>query len=282
MFHRILVGVGGPQDGQDAVCLASRLAAPGADIVLVHVWDTAAGAHADAGDVEHPAQSAPGMLLDLQQENRLQAAPAAVVHGAVSPGAGLREQVDEVQPDLLVLGTSGGPVGHTGLSRDLQQALHGGGCALAVAPRGLAAAGVTLRRVGVAFAPKAAGEAAVDCARILAEQDGAALHAMTVIPPLPATAMTGPFATVALLTTNGGGARRRVARVLERHGAVAHVVDGMPAPALIAFSQEVDLLVLGARGHGAVRRLVLGSTTADVIRDASCPVLVVRRDHRRT
>jgi nucleotide-binding universal stress UspA family protein len=40
--------------------------------------------------------------------------------------------------------------------------------------------------------------------------------------------------------------------------------------------RAVDLVVLGARGLGAVRRLVLGSVAERVLRHAECPVLVVR------
>ena len=37
----------------------------------------------------------------------------------------------------------------------------------------------------------------------------------------------------------------------------------------------VDLLVLGSRGFGPVMRLLLGSISARVIREAPCPVMIV-------
>jgi nucleotide-binding universal stress UspA family protein len=43
-----------------------------------------------------------------------------------------------------------------------------------------------------------------------------------------------------------------------------------------ALVQNVDLIVLGLRGHGLVETLLIGSTTARVIRQAPCPVLSVR------
>ena len=48
--------------------------------------------------------------------------------------------------------------------------------------------------------------------------------------------------------------------------------------AVIAFSKahEVDMLVVGSHGHGAIGRLLLGSVANDIVHYASCPVLVVK------
>jgi nucleotide-binding universal stress UspA family protein len=40
-------------------------------------------------------------------------------------------------------------------------------------------------------------------------------------------------------------------------------------------SAEVDLLVLGSRGYGPVRRVLLGDVAGNVIRGAACPVVAV-------
>jgi nucleotide-binding universal stress UspA family protein len=42
----------------------------------------------------------------------------------------------------------------------------------------------------------------------------------------------------------------------------------------------IDLLVLGSRGYGAVLRTWLGSVTAELVRSAPCPLLLVPRDAR--
>lgn len=39
---------------------------------------------------------------------------------------------------------------------------------------------------------------------------------------------------------------------------------------------DIDLLVMGAYGHSVIRRLLVGSTTTNVIRNASVPVLLLR------
>jgi nucleotide-binding universal stress UspA family protein len=51
----------------------------------------------------------------------------------------------------------------------------------------------------------------------------------------------------------------------------------MPADQLVDLSERVDLLVLGSRAWGPVRRIVLGSVSAGLTREAHCPVLVLPR-----
>lgn len=46
----------------------------------------------------------------------------------------------------------------------------------------------------------------------------------------------------------------------------------------VAADRNVDTIVMGVRGRGAIDRLMLGSTTDHVIRASTCPVLTVRRD----
>jgi nucleotide-binding universal stress UspA family protein len=52
---------------------------------------------------------------------------------------------------------------------------------------------------------------------------------------------------------------------------------GGPAETLERLSAQVDLIVLGARGLGALKRLLLGSVSERVLRYATCPVLIVHR-----
>jgi nucleotide-binding universal stress UspA family protein len=50
-----------------------------------------------------------------------------------------------------------------------------------------------------------------------------------------------------------------------------------PAHAILDFAEKngVDLIVMGAAGKGAVKRFLIGSVSADVLRKAYCPVTIV-------
>jgi nucleotide-binding universal stress UspA family protein len=62
----------------------------------------------------------------------------------------------------------------------------------------------------------------------------------------------------------------------------ARVVDAQPVRGILdeAMRVRADVIVLGWRGHGAVRRLLTGTVSRGVARRAPCSVLVVRRPLR--
>lgn len=51
----------------------------------------------------------------------------------------------------------------------------------------------------------------------------------------------------------------------------------MPSEVIVrdATTHASDLIVMGARGLGMVKRLLLGSVSESVLRHAACPVLIV-------
>jgi nucleotide-binding universal stress UspA family protein len=78
-------------------------------------------------------------------------------------------------------------------------------------------------------------------------------------------------------------ARRVVDQVISGAGlvppdvrVVSEVVGGEPAAALLAAGDDADLIVVGTRGRGGFRGLLLGSTSSEVAAHARVPVAIVR------
>jgi nucleotide-binding universal stress UspA family protein len=124
-----------------------------------------------------------------------------------------------------------------------------------------------------------AARAAID----LSKRTGARLHAAHAWVPLP------HFAHLSLVSERYHppyevGARRildeQVGRIEQAGGAVseAHLVEGRPADAILDLAERVgaDLIVVGSRGLGSVKRLLVGSVSLGVVHHADRPVLVVR------
>ncbi|CAL1526631.1 unnamed protein product, partial [Lymnaea stagnalis] len=63
-------------------------------------------------------------------------------------------------------------------------------------------------------------------------------------------------------------------------GNVLRVLGAKPGDAIVKTSDEhkVDIIITGTRGHGAIRRTLIGSVSQYVVHNAHCPVLVVRHD----
>jgi nucleotide-binding universal stress UspA family protein len=57
------------------------------------------------------------------------------------------------------------------------------------------------------------------------------------------------------------------------------VVESPAGPAIIDNARDAELIVIGRRGRGVVKSLVLGSVSGHVVLHATCPVLVVPSPH---
>jgi nucleotide-binding universal stress UspA family protein len=64
--------------------------------------------------------------------------------------------------------------------------------------------------------------------------------------------------------------------------AETEVLDEAPVEGILGAARRfhADVIVVGWRGHGAVRRLLMGSVSRGVVRGAKCAVLVVRGSQR--
>jgi nucleotide-binding universal stress UspA family protein len=75
--------------------------------------------------------------------------------------------------------------------------------------------------------------------------------------------------------------RKLTWRVKVAGGTVAetHLRMGGVAEEIVHLAEELGagLIVLGSRGHGGIRRALMGSVSDSVVRHAHCPVLIARR-----
>jgi len=69
---------------------------------------------------------------------------------------------------------------------------------------------------------------------------------------------------------------RAAARWRGRASVHTHTPVGDPARELLERAGAADLLVVGSRGLGAVRRLLLGTVSEKALQHAPCPVLIVK------
>jgi nucleotide-binding universal stress UspA family protein len=110
-----------------------------------------------------------------------------------------------------------------------------------------------------------------------------AVHAWTVAQAIPATGpgMVAPIDLTPYRASHEELLRATIEAVAgESAGLIDRVVVESPAgPAIIDNAQDAELIVVGRRGRGAVKSLVLGSVSTYVVQHATCPVLVVQSPH---
>jgi nucleotide-binding universal stress UspA family protein len=56
-------------------------------------------------------------------------------------------------------------------------------------------------------------------------------------------------------------------------------VTGIPAEELLHASADADMIVVGSRGAGGFKRLLLGSVSTQITHHAHCPVVVIPTDN---
>ncbi|GAE26425.1 universal stress protein family [Halalkalibacter wakoensis JCM 9140] len=56
------------------------------------------------------------------------------------------------------------------------------------------------------------------------------------------------------------------------------ILRGAPSSSIVKFSMDIkaDLLVIGSRGLNQFQRMILGSVSHKVVKQATCPVLIVK------
>jgi nucleotide-binding universal stress UspA family protein len=281
MFENVLVGVDGRTGGHDAIALAQTLASRDARLAFVNVRVGRTNpVHALARGVVDEERDASNRLL---RHARAQAAvdAALVSVEAASPARGLHEEADARDADLIVVGSCArGAFGRVMLGDDASAALNGAPCAVAIASAGFHEKAGRLEKLGVAFNGTPESEAALELARGLARESGASILALEVV-HLSAYTYGGLIAPPLMSDAIEAMLGQAAERMQSIAGADGRTRYGLAGEELAAFGDEVDLLIVGSRSYGPLRRLVTGSTASYLERHARCSLLVLPRGAKR-
>jgi nucleotide-binding universal stress UspA family protein len=121
---------------------------------------------------------------------------------------------------------------------------------------------------------------ATEAATDLAKRTGSELHVVHVWHDVPGPYRHG-FVKRELHRQGQEILDAEVRKIEETGGTVtqAHLREGRTSDEVIRLSEElgVGLLVVGSRGMGTVRRILIGSHSEEIVHHAHVPVLVVRR-----
>jgi nucleotide-binding universal stress UspA family protein len=282
----IIVGVDGTERSRDALALADLLAtAAGARLLIAHV---------------HPYGQLEGLLSGGEYETlvrKVAESTAAAVRellgdqpahdmrlvAARSPAAGLQDFARREGGSLIVLGSSHrSSVGRVLPGGVGQRLLAGAPVPVALAPLGYADRERRLDVIGSAFDGSDESQRALEWAAGRARQAGAALRVVAVHEPMA-------FSNVPTGAFSGESANRALRRTLRERldEAVAELGGGVPTEAVLAdggavqelerAAEQLDLLVVGSRGYGPLRAVLLGSVSGQLINGAPAPIVVVPR-----
>ena len=282
MFSTIIVGVDGLEGGRDALALARQIGdLAGGELVAVHVYPYEPfPLRGLRTDVEALAREEAQALLDGQlAEAGIQA--RAIVTAETSPGRGLHRVADGLEADLVVIGAPHrGPLGRVVAGDTARAVIQGATRPIIVARPGVAEP-LAGRVVGVGYNGSPESHAALAWAGRFATAVGGTVRVICVAEPPQgfSPGISYGINWVALTPERHEYAEGLVAAAVAGlgDGATGEAVVGVARDELVRLSEQVDLLVLGSRGYGPVRRALLGGSSDRVVHAAACPVVVVPR-----
>jgi nucleotide-binding universal stress UspA family protein len=284
-YRKLIAGYDGSDHAADGLALAVLFSEiTNAELLVVGVVPHQFPYVPGAAEREEVLRShAQDMLVDaVSASDRVQTRVVA----ARSAAQGLHGLSETEEADAVVVGSSHrGPVGHLLAGSVADRLLHGAPCPVAVAPVGYRdRSDIGLRVVACAFDGSDEARLAVQHAEFLARRAGAVLRLLAVHEPkltfgdqIPAE-----YDPIKLRRLE----RTRLTRELDAAAAaiapgieVQHdVLEGSAVEALAAAAGNgVDLLTVGSRAYGPVRRVLLGGVSSGLVRSSPAPALVVPR-----
>lgn len=282
MYRKILVGYDDSDQAKDALALGKQLAdATGAELVAAGVFqfDPIWGGfdrYFREAEVEYARK--------IEEAAKAVGAQAEATPSS-SPARGLHELAEEIEADLILVGSAHhGRVGQTLAGSVGVALLHGSPCAVGIAPHGYRGrTGNGIGAVAVGFDGSDESGLALMAAMRLASETGAKLKLVSVAEAPPISLGKGGDAGRHELTEAiQAQAREQLVEaretVPEGIEVEAGLITGDPVEALAKVAEAPGtLLVVGSRGYGPLRRVLLGSVSTKLVRLAPCPLIVTPR-----
>jgi len=279
----LVVGIDGTEGSRDALTLAARLADPGQRVLLtyVHPYGRLSGS-----EYEQLVREVTDSTFAAVQETHAPATQCELrLVSNPSPAAGMHAIAQESDASMIVVGSSHRSRHERVLAGGVTESvLAGAPVPVAVAPRDYTGTDRGLRTIGCGFDGSPGSRGVFAWAVNLAYRRRAHIVTLAVHTPV---AFGGASVAGALGYRSASDAIRasldeKLSAAVAALGAGSEVsgrlLDGDAAIELANASAAVDLLVLGSRGYGPVRAVLLGSVSRALVRSAACPVVVVPRD----
>ncbi|HXW58121.1 MAG TPA: universal stress protein [Solirubrobacteraceae bacterium] len=275
MFEKVIVGYASDQAGRDALAFARQLLGTlGGRLTLVFPYHPLMA--------RDPAEKVETRVREeaLAQLRGVELAPPVCHWTSSWPIRGLHKMASYEGADLIVIGAAQEHHADPRRLSLMERMVHAAPCAVAVAPPGYAQRVPSpIRRIGVGCSEDEQSSAAVRVADRLAKEMAAGLELIAGAGisleaigypgslPSPPKIEDEPYDEAQRLLDRFAQGLRAQARLT--------VLRTDPVRALVERSEQLDLLVLGSRGYGPVGHVLLGSVSAEVMRSARCPVLVM-------
>jgi nucleotide-binding universal stress UspA family protein len=285
VFSHIAVGSDGRPGSDDAVALGAAIAlATGGRLSLVGAFSPQFLPVEGVTDRKTLRAEATRTLRG--QRDRL--APEAIVHTVAdpSPARALRHFAQRSHADLVIIGSRNAAApGHVSIGRTGRQLLYHAPFSLGVAPHGLHEREFAIRSIGVGYDGCPEADAALAVAAALAADAHAKLLVRRVAEDRVPVLTGEQWMVLADWSHEDMWEGERQKALVE----VQAVASGLAVPTEVsatlgdpgyemrAFSQAVDLIVVGSRRWGPVARLVTGGVGETLVTDASSSVLIVPR-----
>ena len=282
MYRKILVGYDDSDQAKDALALGKQLAeATGAALVVAGVFQfdpvwKGFDSHF------HDAEVAFARQIEAAADS---VAAEAEAFPSSSAARGLHELAEEIEADLILVGSAHhGRAGQAIAGSTGVALLHGSPCAVGIAPLGYrdhTSAGIGAIVVGYDGSPES--QQALTAACELAPRAHAKVKLVAVAePPVVGTGKGGATgwrelkeAIEEIMRERLGEAERKVPEGIDHD---TTLVTGEPAEALADVANAPGtILVVGSRGYGPLRRVLLGSVSTPLVRSAPCPLIVTPR-----